>query len=132
MPPDTPSPGDAPAPTAPADLTHLPGATQAAAVLALPQWSWGIGPLRVDVAADLGVPRLSVTATLAGWPVGSAVLDPQHTETRLGGGALGFSARLDLTASFTDETLTVAGELVTFSAQRFSHTFAWADIQPGS
>ncbi len=58
--------------------------------------SLSIGPLKIDYCVDLTIPQVTFQVYLAGIKIGGGTINPEHPCIKVGGGALGFKAEVEL------------------------------------
>ncbi|MEM7049313.1 MAG: hypothetical protein AAF604_06625 [Acidobacteriota bacterium] len=58
--------------------------------------SFSIGPLKIDYCVDLTIPQVTFQVYLAGIKIGGGTINPSNPCIKIGGGALGFKAEVEL------------------------------------
>lgn len=73
--------------------------------------SFSIGVLKIDYCVDLAVPQVSFDVYLAGIKIGGGTINPEHPCIKIGGGALGFKAEVELCLDIDKKRVTYEIEL---------------------
>ncbi|MDI1256336.1 MAG: hypothetical protein PSV16_09555 [Flavobacterium sp.] len=90
--------------------------------------SKSFGPLTVNYNIDLSIPQISVSATLYGVSIGSAVINRQDPSVTLGGNVGFAKAELTLTANFDANELDYSVDVEAFGHTIYSGSgrlFSW-------
>ena len=68
--------------------------------------SISFGPLKVDYCVDLAIPQVTFQVYLAGIKIGGGTINPQNPCLKIGGGALGFKAEVELCIDVNKQQVT--------------------------
>ncbi|MEM7052635.1 MAG: hypothetical protein AAF604_23430 [Acidobacteriota bacterium] len=73
--------------------------------------SFTIGALKIEYCVDLSVPQVTFQIYLAGIKIGGGTINPSDPCLKIGGGALGFKAEVELCLNADDSEVTYEIEL---------------------
>jgi len=68
--------------------------------------SLSIGPLKVEYCVDLTIPQVTFEVYLAGIKIGGGTINPDHPCVKVGGGAVGFKAQVELCLDVAKQQVT--------------------------
>lgn len=78
--------------------------------------SISLGPLKIDYCIDLSIPQVSFQVYLAGIRIGGGTLNPSNPCVKVGGGALGFKAEVELCLDVAKRQVTYEVEVCAFGS----------------
>lgn len=86
-------------------------------------FTWGVGPLSVELCCDLSVPSVSAIAKLLGVTVGTCSIDTQHQHCKLSGSVSGFKAEVTIDVDLHERVISLAAVLCapTASCKTYNH-----------